>query len=189
MIKVKGVAISVILVGLVGYGAGMAVQQARGARAIQTTGPGKLSQVPPGGRESQAQPGQRDGDPNRPGEAKIYSKARAVVIMVRPDRSIVKKGELICELDSAGLRDNLTNQRITLEVAKAKFENARITRETAEIAVVEYEQGVLKMQLDEIAGDIKIAEAEPWRSRKATSGTPGLATKYCRELRSSEDWR
>ena len=166
MIKVKGVVIGVVLVGLLGYGVGLTVQQARGARAVQTAGAGKLSQGAPGGGESQtapsftAQPGQVNNDSNRPGEARIYSKARTVVIAVRPDRSIVKKGEIICELDSAGLRDTLTNQRITLEAAKAKFENARITHETAEIAVVEYEQGVLKMRLDEIAGDIKIAEAE-----------------------------
>ena len=166
MIKVKGVAICLVLVGLVGYGTGLTVQQARGARAIQTAGAAKPPQTAPGGRELQAassftaQPGHVNNDSNRPGETKIYSKTGSVVIAVRPDRSILKKGEIICELDSAGLRDTLANQRITLEAAKAKFANARITKETAQIAVVEYEQGLLKMRLEELAGDVKIAEAE-----------------------------
>jgi HlyD family secretion protein len=58
------------------------------------------------------------------------------------------------------LNDRLTNQRITTESAKAVYQNAKLAREDAEIAVVEYEEGLFKMRLEEIAGDIEVAEAE-----------------------------
>ena len=61
---------------------------------------------------------------------RFFRRFPSTVIAIRPTRSIVKKGEVICELDSAALRDQLTNQRITVESAKAIYEDARlITRE------------------------------------------------------------
>ena len=47
----------------------------------------------------------------------------------------MKKGDLVCELDSASLRDQLTNQKIATQGAEATYQNAKLTRETAEIAV------------------------------------------------------
>ena len=77
-----------------------------------------------------------------------------------PDGKVVKKGEVICELDSAALRNQLINQRITRESAKANYQNARLTREVAEIAVTEYKEGVFVSELTDIEGDIKVAQAE-----------------------------
>ncbi len=56
--------------------------------------------------------------------------------------------------------DQLTNQRITTQSAEAAFENAKLTREVAEIAVVEYEEGVYPQDVQTIQGEIKMAEAE-----------------------------
>ena len=41
-----------------------------------------------------------------------------------------------------------------------EYRNSTLTREVAEIAVVEYADGVFQNELLEIMGDIKIAEAE-----------------------------
>ena len=50
---------------------------------------------------------------------------------------MVKKGQIVCRLDSAGLQDQLVNQKITVKAAEASYENAKLAREVAEIAVVD----------------------------------------------------
>ena len=52
----------------------------------------------------------------------------------------VRKGQLVCELDSSTLKDTLTNQEITTQGAEASYLNAKLTREVAEIAITEYEE-------------------------------------------------
>ena len=61
--------------------------------------------------------------------------------MIKPEGTPVKKGELVCQLDSASLRDQLINQKITTRSAEANHENAKLSREVAEFAVVEYSDG------------------------------------------------
>ena len=67
--------------------------------------------------------------------------------MIKPEGTPVKKGEIVCQLDSAALNDQLVNQKITTKSAEANHENAKLTREVAEIAVVEYEEGIFKQDL------------------------------------------
>src|SRR5262249_31819481 len=66
----------------------------------------------------------------------------STIIRLVPEGTRVKKGDLVCELDSAGLKDQLINQTIVKKRAEAAYQNARLTREVAESAVVEYEQGI-----------------------------------------------
>ena len=161
MTKISCLGMGVVLVGLIGYGAGLAAQQTRKATTDSTA----AQQLDRAGfarssRRAKIVNQRPTGDQNRPGEAEVFSKVSSTVITILPTRSIVKKGDVICKLDSAALNDQLTNQRITTESAKAVYQNAKLSRENAEIAVVEYEEGLYKMRLEEIAGDIKLAEAE-----------------------------
>jgi hypothetical protein len=82
------------------------------------------------------------------------------VIRMVPYGSTVKKGQVICELDSAALRDRLTNQQINELSAQANYENAKLTREVAEVAVTEYVEGFSVDELAERDVDIKNAEVE-----------------------------
>ena len=77
--------------------------------------------------------GQRCDQPGR-GHEKIVS--------ILPEGTKVKKGELVGELDSASLRDQLINQKIATKAAEAAYQNAKLAREVAEIAVKEYEEGI-----------------------------------------------
>jgi RND family efflux transporter MFP subunit len=54
------------------------------------------------------------------------------IVSILPEGTKVMKGQLVCELDSAALRDNLTNQNITAKGAEAAYQNARLARENAE---------------------------------------------------------
>ena len=56
------------------------------------------------------------------------------------------------ELDSASLKDQLVNQMITVKAAEANYENAKLAREVAEIAVIEYVDGIYKHEQDNLEG-------------------------------------
>ena len=72
---------------------------------------------------------------------------------------MVKKGDLVCELDSAALRVELVKQDIVAKGAEATYQNAKLTREVAEVAVVEYEKGIFQQGLETVQGEIALAQA------------------------------
>src|SRR5271165_6305869 len=78
------------------------------------------------------------------------------IISIVAEGTPVKKGDLVCELDSASLKDQLTNQQIATQSAEASYQNAKLTREVAEIAVREYEEGLYKQDLATSLGEISL---------------------------------
>ncbi|SIN74590.1 RND family efflux transporter, MFP subunit [Singulisphaera sp. GP187] len=105
------------------------------------------------------------------------------IISIVPEGKRVTKGELVCELDSAALKDQLTNQYIATSGAEAAHQNAKLTREVAEIAVTEYKEGVYLQELQTVKGEIALAEAErkraedrlEWSKRMYDKGYVSLA--------------
>jgi HlyD family secretion protein len=112
------------------------------------------------------------------------------IISIKPEGTPVKKDDVVCELDSAALKDSLVNQKITTESAKASFQNATLTREVAEIAVVEYVEGIFLQDLKTVDGEIKLAESDlyrcedrlDWARRMFEKGYVSLAAKNSEEL-------
>jgi HlyD family secretion protein len=112
------------------------------------------------------------------------------IIMIKPEGTRVTKGETVCELDSAALRDNLTNQNITTKSAEANFKNAVLTREVAEIAVTEYVEGIFRQEMATVEGEIKLAESElsrsldrvDWAQRMSKKGYISMASKVSEDL-------
>ena len=147
MIKVKIGFVGVALVALIGSTAWVAALDGPPARAQV-----KSVQQP-------ASPKKND-RPVRSEQAYCLVQGQTTIISIVPEGSLVKKGDLVCELDSAALKDQLINQQITVSSARANYENARLARESAEIAVVEYQEGIFRIEIQETAGNIKIAEAE-----------------------------
>jgi RND family efflux transporter MFP subunit len=82
------------------------------------------------------------------------------IIRIVPEGQRVKKGDVVCELDSAALRDQLVNQRITTKSAEANYLNAKLAREVAEIAIREYKEGVYVQEKQTVEGDIKLAQSD-----------------------------
>jgi RNA polymerase sigma factor (sigma-70 family) len=95
-----------------------------------------------------------------------------------PEGKKVKKGELVGELDSASLRDQLINQRITVQAAEANYQNAKLARETAEIAVREYVEGIYLSGKATVQGEIKLSESALSRAQ----GRVERLRKYREEL-------
>jgi hypothetical protein len=71
---------------------------------------------------------------------------------------------LLGRLEPANRPDNAINQSITAKSAEANFENFKLTREVAEIAIVEYEEGIFKQDQSTLEGEVKLAETEAARS-------------------------
>lgn len=93
----------------------------------------------------------------------VYCKVEGVgttIISIVPEGTRVTKGQLVCELDAAALKDQLTNQVITTKGADAAYQNAKLTREVAEIGVTEYIEGIYKQDYATVEGEIKLAEAD-----------------------------
>ncbi|MBV8488158.1 MAG: efflux RND transporter periplasmic adaptor subunit, partial [Planctomycetaceae bacterium] len=112
------------------------------------------------------------------------------IISIVPEGTPVKKGDLVCELDSASLKDQLTNQQIATQSAEASYQNAKLTREVAEIAVREYEEGLYKQDLATCLGEISLAKADlsraddrlNWAIRMYEKGYVSRASKVSEEL-------
>ncbi|MGO9598631.1 MAG: efflux RND transporter periplasmic adaptor subunit [Isosphaeraceae bacterium] len=112
------------------------------------------------------------------------------IISIVTEGTPVKKGDLVCELDSASLKDQLTNQQIATQSAEASYQNAKLTREVAEIAVREYEEGLYKQDLATSLGEITLAKADlsraddrlNWAIRMYEKGYVSKASKVSEEL-------
>lgn len=96
----------------------------------------------------------------------VYCKVEGstTIIKILPEGTRVKKGETVCELDSATLKDSLNNQKITTKQAEASYMQAKLTREVAEVAVKEYTEGTFKQELETILGEIALAESDRERA-------------------------
>ena len=84
---------------------------------------------------------------------------QSTILSLVPEGRAVKQGDLVCELDSSGLRDQLVNQEIAEQRSSAAYLNAKLSREVAEIAVAEYVEGIFKQDLYTLKSEIAGAEA------------------------------
>lgn len=100
--------------------------------------------------------------PARPNVVEVANEVegRTTIIKLVPDGATVKKGQVICELDSASLRDQLNNQLITAQRAEADCRNAEKTREVAEIHVKEYREGTFPLEMQQLEGEATVADSE-----------------------------
>jgi RND family efflux transporter MFP subunit len=84
---------------------------------------------------------------------------RTTIIQIVPEGTPVKKGQIVCQLDSAALKDQLVNQKITVKSAEANYQNAKLSREVAEIAVLEYREAIFKQDLATLKDEVVAAES------------------------------
>ena len=90
------------------------------------------------------------------------------IISIEPDGTVVKKGEVVCELDSAALRDQLINNQIAKNMPKTIHQNARTAREVAETAVLEFTEGTFKQELNSCKG-----WRLPWPNQRCSKPSAG----------------
>src|SRR5262249_27241014 len=86
------------------------------------------------------------------------------IISILPTNTKVKKGQLVCELDPARIKDQLADHKLESTAANAALQNATLTREVAEIAVKEYKEGVFKQDKLTILGELRLALSDMSRA-------------------------
>jgi RNA polymerase sigma factor (sigma-70 family) len=96
---------------------------------------------------------------------------KTIVLSILPVGTRVKKGDLVCELDSANLRDALLNQEITTRQAEAASKIAQLAHEVAETALAEYRNGSYNQELQKAKGDLALAESAVTLANEVLSET------------------
>jgi multidrug resistance efflux pump len=79
------------------------------------------------------------------------------ITFLKPVGSRVKKGELVGELESFAVRSKMASQEAALTAALNPYEDAKRTRESAELAITEYLQVIYGPQLRVIEQEINLA--------------------------------
>ena len=106
-------------------------------------------------------------------DAYCLVEGQTTILMMLPEGSAVKKGQIVCQLDSAGLKDQLVDQIITERATGAAHQNAELTREVAELAVREYDEGKLKREKTALNGAITVARSAVQKAEARLDRTRG----------------
>jgi multidrug resistance efflux pump len=91
----------------------------------------------------------------------VYStvEVRTTILSIKPQGSTVKKGDVVCELETFELKSKLAGQELAIKAAEAPYQAAKQTREVAELAVTEYLEGIFKQQVQKIDSEITLAKS------------------------------
>jgi HlyD family secretion protein len=81
------------------------------------------------------------------------------ILSLVPDGSVVKQGDLICELDSSDYVEMARQQRLQVEESRAEYRSAELRLETAEEGLREFQEGLKLQAIQELQGNIALAEA------------------------------
>ena len=84
----------------------------------------------------------------------------STVLSVLPEGTRVKKGDILCELDSYDYQELLRQQQINMERVKSDYEQATLNVDIAKIAIVEYRDGLMAQTLKDLRGRIALAESD-----------------------------
>jgi biotin carboxyl carrier protein len=93
-------------------------------------------------------------------DARSEIEGEATVIMLLPEGTRVKKKQLVCELDTADVRDRLAIQhQLDTERAKSTYMTASEAYEMAQVELESYERGTVREEEAAIRGEIEVAQA------------------------------
>ncbi len=153
MIKIKTAVVGLTLVGFVGLG----------VAAVTVKGqPGKIKRQL-GADAAAVASAPRSGPLKDPeGTALVHVLAREPVTLISLVRggTTVKKGDVVCELDSAGLKDALAEQSTLVAVAEMTYRNRVKASEIAVLSLKEYAESLFRTELAEAQAGIHRAEGE-----------------------------
>ncbi|MHC5540160.1 efflux RND transporter periplasmic adaptor subunit, partial [Singulisphaera rosea] len=100
--------------------------------------------------------------------ASVFNKVMgsSTIISILPEGRRVKAGQLVCELDSAPLKDRLVLQVEQTKKAESAYRITQGEREVAELALKEYEDGIYPQELLAIKGDASLARLATVRAEE-----------------------
>jgi len=118
----------------------------------------------------------------QPAESKgegVYNavEGTTTIVFVKPLGSRVKKGDLVCELESFAVRTRLTRQEIATKAAEAPYQYAKRAREIAELGITEYVEGIYAPQVQSVDREITLAESALKQAEGKLAETKRLVEK------------
>ncbi len=99
------------------------------------------------------------------------------IISIVPEGTHVKASNVVCELDSSVFRNALPVQKARYVQARAWLDQAHYILEANEIALQEYEQGVLPQDLELVRDYISICEIEAEQARRNLAWSRATTSK------------
>jgi HlyD family secretion protein len=97
------------------------------------------------------------------------------ILELVPDGTTVRKGEVLCRLDSADYEELVREQLIKVEQARAEFRRAQLTVDTAKSALREYRDGLSRQAEEQFRGRIALAHADIQRQTERLTWTKHMA--------------
>jgi HlyD family secretion protein len=101
----------------------------------------------------------------------------STIIRVIDDGTMVKKGDLLCELDASEYKELLRQQRMTVKRARADHRQAELDLEVARVAVIEFREGIYKETLQQLSGQIALGKASWERARDRLGWVQNMLAK------------
>jgi HlyD family secretion protein len=119
-----------------------------------------------------------------PGQS-MSSGGASIIIQLIPEGTQVKKGDVLCRLDSSEYEELVRTQEIKTEQADAALKQARLNFEVAELAVKEYRDGLFNQYIQTMQGSIALSKSDferstdrlQWTEKMLQKGYASLATK------------
>ncbi len=126
-------------------------------------------------------------------KSEIKSKATGggggmTILRIVPEGTMVKKGDFVCQLDAAGLENELRQQEIKLSTAKNAVEQSKIGVSVAETTLKEYEEGTFKQEEKTVMNELLMAEEDLSRAKNTLEFSQTLQAKgFSQELQLNAD--
>ena len=101
----------------------------------------------------------------------------STILSVIPDGSVVKKDDVLCVLDSSDYEELDRQQEMNVLRAKADHQQAVLTLDVARTSVLEYRDGLMVQNLQELEGRIVLSRSDMERATDRLSWTRRMVEK------------
>jgi len=91
--------------------------------------------------------------------------AGTLILSIVPNGATVKRGDVLCVLDSSAFDEVLRLEKIEVENARGDHRQAELTLESARIALREYRDGIVRQRMKESEGKLAMLRADLERQR------------------------
>ncbi len=120
---------------------------------------------------------------NLPGPQSSLGTGASTIISLVPDGSVVKQGDLLCEMDASGYEELVRTQQIAASQARAEYVQAALALDVARIALDSYREGEQVQVERDYLGQISLEKADvarvtdrlAWSRRMLEKGYVSLA--------------
>jgi HlyD family secretion protein len=103
--------------------------------------------------------------------------AAAAILKLVDDGSDVKKGQVLCELDSSEFTELVRSQTITVDQAKAAYDQARLNLDVARLGLEAYSEGERTQADRDYRGQIALANSDMTRQIDRLGWTKRMKNK------------